>query len=136
MTAAARQEFLIGQFALIDDPHERFQALVSGEGPPGWMKEECREENLVPGCVSRVWLGTRDRADGTVEFAVASESPALQGLGGHLARIHSGATVAEVEAIDGDLLERLGVARFLTPTRQRGLRHIRQQMLETIRARS
>lgn len=132
MTAAARQEFLIEEYAIIDDPHERFQAFISDLRPPTWMGPEQPGGNLVPGCVSRVWLEAR-LADGTPEFGVLSESPALQAIGNHLARIYSGATLEEIERVEPEFIERLGIVRFLTPTRQRGIRHIRAMIVSRAR---
>ncbi len=133
MTAAERQDLLVDEFSIIDDPQERFQAFIAGSRIPDWMEAECRDENLVPGCVSKVWLGTRRRDDGALEFGVVSESPALQAIGGHLTRIFSGASAEEIAEVEPDLIERLGVQRFLTPTRQRGLRHLRAMILERAR---
>lgn len=132
MTAAARQDLLIEEYAIIDDPHERFQAFIGDVRSPAWMESRLRDENLVPGCVSRVWLGARFE-DGAPEFGVVSESPALQAIGNHLARIYSGATMEEIDKVEPEFIERLGMTRFLTPTRQRGIRHIRAMIVSRAR---
>lgn len=132
MSASARQDLLVGEYGLIDDPRERFQIIVetAGGGAVALLEAERTVENLVPGCVSKVWLALRPQADGRVEVVIESESPALAGISALFCRIYSGASPAEILATAPDFIERLGIDRFLTPTRARGLRRLREMLVE------
>jgi len=132
MTAAQRQELLIEDYLLIPDARERFQWIVESgaAGLPAFPGEERREENLVPGCVSKTWLSVRRDGAGGVEVRIDSESPALAGIGGLLRRIYSGTSASEILATEPDFIERLGIDRHLTPTRLRGLGRLRETLVE------
>lgn len=132
MTAAQRQELLIEDYLLIPDARERFQWIVESgaTGLAPFPEEDRRDENLVPGCVSRTWLSVRPGAGATVEVRIDSESPALAGIGGLLRRIYSGASAGEILETRPDFIERLGIDRHLTPTRLRGLGRLRATLVE------
>ncbi len=132
MTASDRQNLLVEEYLLIEDPRERFQLIVetAAAGMPPLPEEERRDENLVPGCVSRVWLSVRRGEGGALEVDIESESPALSGISALFRRIYTGATPGEVLATEPDFVERLGIDRHLTPTRLRGLRRLRERLVE------
>lgn len=134
MSAAARQDLVVEEYGLIDDPRERFQIIVetAGRSADALLESERTAENLVPGCVSKVWLALRPQRDATVDVAIESESPALSGVAALFCRIYSGSTPAEVVATTPEFIERLGIDRFLTPTRSRGLRRLREMLVERV----
>lgn len=131
MTATERQERLIEEYLWIEDPRERFQLIVetAAAGLPPLADADRIEANLVPGCVSRVWLALHEEADGRWQVDIESESPALQGITALYRRIYSGANAAEILATEPLFLERLGIDRHLTPTRLRGLRQLREVLV-------
>ncbi len=134
MTAEQRQDQLIKEYLLIPEERERFQLIVETAGKGASMPDHERcDANLVPGCVSRVWLSVRPRAGGTVEVMVESESPALSGIAGLFRRVYSGSTPEEILSTDPRFIERLAIDRFLTPTRLRGLRRLREVLVEKAR---
>ncbi len=132
MTAADRLERLVEGYLLIEDPRERFQLIVetAAAGLPPLADADRTEANLVPGCVSRVWLSVRPAGGGRRTVEIESESPALQGVAALYRQVYSGATVVEILATEPDFVERLGIDRHLTPTRLRGLRRLREQLVE------
>ncbi len=131
MTAAERQEILVEDYLLIEDHRERFQYLVdSGSTAGGLEPEERREENLVPGCVSRTWLSLLPEPAGGLRVRIDSESPALHGIAALYTKVYSGASPAEIVGTEPTFLERLGIDRHLTPTRLRGLRRLREMIVE------
>lgn len=134
MTAAQRQEELISDYLAIDDPRERFQLIVETAKaglPPLPSNERC-EGNLVPGCVSKVWLSTRRLDSGAISVLIESESPALAGITALFCRVYSGATVREILETEPDFIHRLGIDRHLTPTRLRGLGYLRRLLVERV----
>ena len=136
MSASARQDLLVEEYGLIDDPRERFQIIVetAGGGAATLLDTERTGENLVPGCVSKVWLAVRPQAGGSVEVVIESESPALAGVAALFCRVYSGSSPAEIVSTAPDFIERLGIDRFLTPTRARGLKRLREMLVERARA--
>ncbi|MEC5128696.1 SufE family protein [Verrucomicrobiales bacterium BCK34] len=131
MSVIERQEQLIEDYGIIPDPMERFQLIVeSGGGGTDPFPEEARtEENLVPGCVSKVWV-TGAVKDGVLDLRIDSEAPALAAIGALMCRLYSGAEVSAVVAVEPDFIVELGIDRNLTPTRLRGLGNIRKRIVE------
>ena len=131
MSVNARQEQLIEDYGIIPDLLERFQLIVeSGGGSAEPFPDESRvDENLVPGCVSKVWvIGTVK--DDFLDLRIDSEAPALAAIGTLLCRLYSGAKVSEVISVEPDFIAELGIDRNLTPTRLRGLGNIRKRIIE------
>lgn len=134
MTAEQRQDQLIEEYRLIPEARERFQLIVETAGRSGTVPDQERcDANLVPGCVSRVWLSVLPRAGGSVEVMIESESPALSGIAGLFRRVYSGSTPGEILSTEPRFIEALGIDRFLTPTRLRGLRRLREVLVAKAR---
>ncbi len=131
MSVFARQKQLIDDYGIIPDPLERFQLIVeSGGGRGEPFPDESRvDENLVPGCVSKVWV-TGIVKGGVLDLRIDSEAPALAAIGSLLCRLYSGAEVSEIVAVEPDFIAELGIDRNLTPTRLRGLGNIRRRIIE------
>ena len=134
MTLEEKQRSLIEDYSLIEDPTERFTAIVDlGRKAPPYPEPERTEAHLVPGCTSRVWL-TGWLEEGTGEslcqFRVDSETPSVHGVAALLCALYSGAPPAEVAAVEPEVLTALGIDRHLTPTRRRGLGNVRRRIRE------
>jgi len=136
MTAEQRQDLIVEEYAVIADVRERFQVIVetAAASMRPFPDEERLDQNLVPGCVSRVWLAVRNKEDGSMDVWVESESPALRGIAALFCRIYSGAIAAEIVATEPDFVARLGIDRHLTPTRLRGLGRLRERLVEKARS--
>lgn len=134
MTAGDRQRELIEDFLLIGDPRERFQVIVeTGSSRLEAFPDEFRnDDNLVPGCVSKVWMALWRREDGRIELRIDSESPALRSIAALFCRIYSGSPDREIIDTGPDFIEALKIDLNLTPTRMRGLRHLRQLIVESV----
>ncbi len=126
-----KQDGLIEDFSIIEDPVERFSAIVDrGRRSPPLPDEARDDDHLVPGCTSRVHLaGWRDDA-GHCQFRVEADAPSVHGVAALLCDLYSDAPPAEVIAVEPDCLTALGVDRQLTPTRMRGLGQVRRRIRE------
>jgi cysteine desulfuration protein SufE len=130
VSLAEKQRQLIEDYAIIPDPQERLAAVVDqARQRPHLSEGERIEGNRVKGCVSQAWLVSELRA-GRCFFRSDADSPLVRGLLALLCDLYSGATPAEVTAIEPALLEELGLARNLSPTRLNGLRSVRAKIRE------
>jgi cysteine desulfuration protein SufE len=128
MDLAEKQQTLIDDYSIIEDPMERFAAIVDRARSADPVPEEARvDENLVPGCTSRVWL-VGNLEDGLCQFRVDADAPTVKGVAVLLCDLYSNATPGEVVAVEPECIEKLGIDRVLTPTRLNGLRQIRQKI--------
>ncbi|HQW27538.1 MAG: SufE family protein [Verrucomicrobiales bacterium] len=135
MTAGERQQRLIEDFLLLEDSFERFQLIVeTGAFQSEALPENLRtDENLVPGCVSRVWLAVWQGGAETFEVRADSESPALKSIAALFCRIYSGSTGEEIFSTEPDFIRKLEIDRHLTPTRLRGLSRLREKLVGSVR---
>jgi cysteine desulfuration protein SufE len=130
VTLAEKQRRLVDDYLVIEDPQERLAAIVdrARQSPP-LPDAERTETNRVRGCVSQAWIAAGLR-DGRCRFRSDADSPLVRGLLLLLCDLYSGATPAEVAATEPALLEELGLARNLSPTRLNGLRSVRAKIRE------
>ena len=125
-----RQEKFIARYAIIPDPQERLAAITSRKSTLAPLAPEERfDALLVPGCVSRVWIACAVE-NGNCRFRMDAESALVAGLVSLLCELYDNAAPAEVVATEPQLLERLGIAANLSPTRLNGLAHVRGRIRE------
>ena len=120
MSPAASEHALIEAFSIIADPHERMSAIVATCAGPGIPVNERRDDDLVPGCVSRVWL-TGTAGHGVLRLRWDADSPLVKGLAGLVCRVYDGSAPAAAAAHSTRILSGLHLDRQLSPTRLNGL---------------
>src|SRR5262249_1564771 len=86
-----------------------------------------KEENLIKGCQSKVWLHAGYR-DGRVLFTADSDAIITKGLVAMVVRVLSGHTPEEITAADLYFVDRIGLKEHLSVTRSNGLVSMIRQM--------
>ncbi|MBA3850038.1 MAG: Fe-S metabolism protein SufE [Opitutus sp.] len=125
MTLAEKQRRMIDELLLIDDAQERLAFIVDrATRRPPLPEAQRTAAHRVRGCVSAAWVSPELR-DGRCRFTGDADSPLVRGLVVLLCDLHSGATPGEIAATGAGVLEELGLARLLSPTRLNGLRSVR-----------
>jgi cysteine desulfuration protein SufE len=128
VTLAEKQQQMITDFAIIEDAQERLAAVVDrARRRPPLPEAERTDDHRVKGCISLAWVVTEMR-EGRCHFRSDADSPLVRGLLALLCDFYSGATPAEVAATEPVLLEELGLAKNLSPTRLNGLRSVRAKI--------
>jgi cysteine desulfuration protein SufE len=128
VSLAEKQQQMIADFALIEDAQERLSAVVDRARPrPPLPETERTEANRVKGCVSLAWV-VGELREGRCHFRSEADSPLVRGLLALLCDFYSNAAPAEVAATEPALLEELGLAQNLSPTRLNGLRSVRAKI--------
>jgi len=129
MTLADKQQSLIDDLNIIDDLHERLNAVVSRGSALKLDDAHKIDTNLVPGCLSRVWLHGA-LADGRTQFACDADSPMVKGLAALLCEIYTDSAPQEVAAVEPRVWEGCGFTKMLSPTRLNGLANMRKRIRE------
>lgn len=130
MTLVEKQQQLIGNYAVIDNPQERLAAVVDdARKMPPLNDSERTEANRVKGCISQAWIAA-DLRGGRCSFRADADSPLVRGLLKLMCDLYTGATPDEVVTVEPVLFEELGLARNLSPTRLNGLRSVRAKIRE------
>ena len=121
MNVVDTERALVEELMILPDPQERLAHLMrrAARRPP-WSTSQRSGSDLVPGCVSRVWLvGTLE--NDRCHFQVAADSPMVHGLMGLLCDVYEGAAPAEVMAVKTTIFTATGLDRSLSPPRLAGL---------------
>ncbi len=123
-----RIEELLDELAVFDEWTERYEYIISlGKQLPPLPEQYRKEENLIRGCQSRVWVGTELR-EGRFMIHADSDSLITKGLIAVFIRLLSGLTPQEVLDADLKRLDTTGLKEHLASTRANAL----TTMAETI----
>ncbi|MCB1160466.1 MAG: SufE family protein [Leptospiraceae bacterium] len=115
------QDEIIEEFSEFEDWQERFQYLVElGDALPPYPEEFRKEEYLVPGCQSRVWVHPRIE-NNSLFFDADSDTALTKGLIAILIRVFSGQAPKEIASSSLEFLEKVGLQKFLSISRRNGL---------------
>lgn len=112
-------------FEFLDDWEDRYRYLIDlGKKLPPFPEDARIDTNKVRGCVSQVWLLphlTKDTPP-RIWFDGDSDAHIVKGLVALMMLIYNGKTLDEAAAIDAKaILEKLGLAKHLSPMRTNGL---------------
>ncbi len=117
-------EQLVQEFQSFDDWNDRFQYLIElGDTLEPLPEEHRRDENLVQGCQSNVWLVARvvDDHPPRMELLADSDSQLVRGLIAILMILLSGKTPEEVLQTDVEsVFHQLELQRHLSRSRSNG----------------
>lgn len=128
MTINEAQDEIIEEFSEIDDWMDRYQMLIDmGAGEQPLPETEKTEQNLIPGCQSRLWLVCDDR-DGRLYFRAESDAIIVKGIVALLMRVLNGHTPKEIAEADLYFIDKIGLHEHLSPTRSNGLLSMIKQM--------
>ena len=120
-TAQAAQDAIAEEFGFFSDWSERYQYLIDlGRKLPEFPDSLRTEDNRLLGCQSRVWIVAHGDAD-RLDFHATSDSAIVSGLVYLALRVYSGRSAAEILATEPDYIQRIGLAKHLSPTRSNGL---------------
>jgi cysteine desulfuration protein SufE len=117
----AVQEQIVAEMEELGDTLEKYEYLVSrGRAHAAPDDSLRRDEHVVPGCSSRVWIRSELR-DGLLHIEADSEAMINRGIIALLLRVLDRRPPAEI--LDGDLffLDRTGLGAHLSPARANGL---------------
>ena len=128
MTINEIQDEIITEFSDFDDWMDRYQMLIDmGSEQQPLPEAEKNEQNLIPGCQSRLWL-VCDERDGLLHFRAESDALIVKGIVTLLIRVLSGHTAQEILDADLYFIDRIGLREHLSPTRSNGLLSMLRQM--------
>ncbi len=130
--AAEEQQAIIGEFELFDDWLDRYQYIIDlGRKLEPLAPEEQRDEALLDGCQSQVWLVAEGDTDRMV-FRANSDAAIVSGLIFLVLRVYSGRSAQEIVDTPPDFVDAIGLSQHLSQTRANGL----ASMLGAIKARA
>jgi len=121
MTIAESQQQVIEEFSLFTDWMEKYEYLIElGKALPTYPQDNKKEENLIAGCQSRVWLDVRND-EGVLFFTADSDAIITKGIASLLINVFSGHTPNEILEANSNFIDEIGLKEHLSPTRANGL---------------
>jgi len=130
MSYDERIEDLLDDMSVFDDWTEKYEFIISlGRKLPSMPDVYRKPGNLIKGCQSRVWVGTKLQQDGSMAIYADSDSLITKGLIALFIRLLSGLTPAEIIKADLHRLDECGLKEHLASTRANAL----STMASTIR---
>ncbi len=116
-----RKRLLEEEYGCFGDAQELFEYIISknrrSEPLPAELK---RDEFLVKGCVSSLWLIPTFK-DGKCWFKSDADSMVTRGVAEIVCSMYSGLTPDEILSFDCSVLDELGISTQLSPNRRNGL---------------
>jgi len=128
MTIAGTEEEIVEEFELFDNWEEKYEYIIDmGKKLQPLEAQFKKEENIIKGCQSTVWLAT-DFKDGKIIFKADSEAVIVKGLVSMLIRVLSNHTPDEILDAHLDFIDKIGMKQHLAQTRSNGLAAMVKQM--------
>lgn len=128
MTINEIQDELIEDFAFFGDWMEKYEYIIQlGKELPLIDPIYKKEEYLIKGCQSQVWLHA-DLIENKVVFTADSDAIITKGLVSMMIKVLSGHSPAEIANVDLYFIKEIGLQEHLSPTRANGFLSMVKQM--------
>jgi cysteine desulfuration protein SufE len=128
MTINEIQDELIEDFEFFTDWMEKYEHIIQlGKELPLIDEEYKKEDYLIKGCQSQVWLHA-ELVDDKVNFTADSDAIITKGLVSMMVKVLSGHTPEEIANADLYFINRIGLKEHLSPTRANGFLSMVKQM--------
>lgn len=125
------EEELLNEFEIFGDDWEaKYNYIIElGKELPPIPSEYKRDEYLIKGCQSRVWLKA-ERENEIINFYADSDALIPKGIIALLLKLVNHQKAKDIASYDFGIIEKIGLQQHLSPTRANGLvsmiNHIKQ----------
>lgn len=122
------QDEIIEEFALFEDWMDKYEHIIElGKELEPLDEAHKKDENLVKGCQSQVWLVAKVK-EGKIVFHADSDALITKGLVGLLVRVLSNHSPKEIMDTDLYFVNEIGLTDHLSPNRANGLASMIKKM--------
>lgn len=119
-----RIDNVINDLEMFDEDIDKYEYIVDlGKVLQPLDESLHKDEFLVGGCTSKVWL-IAEIKDGVISYKADSNSVIVKGLISILVSIFQDLTPKEIIDYNIDGLKALGLSEIISPTRQNGVFHM------------
>ena len=118
------QNEIVEEFDIFDTWMDKYEYLIElGKSVPKINEENKKEENIIKGCQSKVWLHA-EKQDGLVRFYADSDAIITKGIISLLLRTFSNQKPEDIINADTDFIDKIGLRQHLSPNRANGLNNM------------
>ncbi len=123
------QDEIIEEFDILGNDREStiFYIMELGDRLAPFPEAERKEDNIIKGCQSKVWLVTQEEGDKVV-FLADSNTDITKGLISLLIRVLSGRSPEEIISSDLYFIDKIGMGSIIGSQRSNGLTAMIKQM--------
>ena len=123
-----KQQEIIEEFAFFEEWMHKYEHIIElGKEMKGLTDDEKKDELLVAGCQSKVWLVAEEH-EGKVIYKADSNTDITKGLISLLIRVLNQRSPKEILEADLDFIPRIGMGNILGSQRSNGLASMMNQM--------
>lgn len=123
-----RLKDILEDLNMFDEDIEKYEYIVDlGKSLKPLDESLCKDEFLVQGCTSKVWLIAQYQ-NGVINFSADSNSVIVKGLISILVSVFQGLKTSEILEYDLDGLKVLNLTEIISPTRQNGVYNMVQKI--------
>jgi len=128
MTINDLQDEIIEDFSLFDNVNDKYAYIIDlGKNLQDFPEQERKEDLLIKGCQSKVWL-VSSFENGNVIFKADSDAMIVKGLVSLLLGVLSGHSPKEILEANLYFVDKIGLLQMLSMTRSNGLNSMMKQM--------
>ena len=128
MTILEKRDALKEDLSYLPDVEERFRYILDlGRNYPPLADALKTEDNLLPGCLSQLWL-VPEYKDGVCHFGMDADAHITKGIAAMVCNLYNGETPEAVLATDLEFLSELGIPQVLSSNRRNGLSNLRHKI--------
>ena len=118
------QNEIVEEFDIFDTWMDKYEYLIElGKSVPKINEENKKEENIIKGCQSKVWLYA-EKQDGLVRFYADSDAIITKGIISLLIRTFSNQKPEDIINASLDFIDDIGLRQHLSPNRANGLNNM------------
>lgn len=123
------QDEIIEEFSLFEgDQNGKLEYIFDlSKQLPDLEEEYHKDENLIKGCQSKVWL-VSEREDNKLFYKADSNTAITKGLIALLIRVLSGQPAAEIAKADLYFIKEIGMSQFIGSQRSNGFANMVNKM--------
>ena len=127
-TIEEREAEIVDNFSLFDNWEEKYEYIIDiGKKLEPLEDEHRKEENIIKGCQSTVWLAASFE-NGLINFKADSDAVIVKGLVSMLIQVLSGQSPKAILDAKMDFMNEIGMMQHLAQTRSNGLLSMIKQM--------
>ncbi len=125
-----KQQEIIEEFAFFEEWMHKYEHIIElGKEMKGLTDDEKKDELLVAGCQSKVWLKASLLENGTVHFEADSDAIITRGLVALVISVFDQETPQEILNANIHFMNDIGLVSNLSQTRSNGLAAMVKQIL-------
>lgn len=128
MTIEEKEQAMIDSFSIYDDWMDKYEYIIElGKDLPLIDASKKKEENIIKGCQSTVWLAA-ERENNKIKFTADADAIIAKGIIALLIDVLSDQEPEAILEAKLDFIKEIGLQEHLSPTRSNGLVAMVKQM--------